>query len=176
MSDAELVGRVRDGTLDFAELVREYQPQVYRWLFVKVRNAAEAEELTERVLVQLYEQLKVFNPERGSFYAWLRSIVHNAAVSALRKRRSAPRSLDLMPEAEVPSVAGPEEIFAARVRRARLYKALRRLSPLERGAILGFHVRNLPLKEVAAEIGCCERSVRNHILPGVQNSLHYRAA
>ena len=51
MSDAELVGRVRDGTLDFAELVREYQPQVYRWLFVKVRNAAEAE-ATLRVNVE----------------------------------------------------------------------------------------------------------------------------
>jgi RNA polymerase sigma-70 factor (ECF subfamily) len=167
MSDSGLVGRVRDGTADFAELVREYEPQIHRWLYAQLRNAAEAEELTERVLVQVFEQLKVFNPERGSFYTWLRTIVYNAAVSALRKRRSAPRSLDLMPEAEVPSVAGPEEIYAARLQRARLYLLLKRLDPLERKALVGFHVQHRSWREVAAGLGCCERSARNYAASAV---------
>ena len=167
MLDSELVGGVMEGRVDFAVLEQKYERRVYRWLYDKVRNAADAEELTECVFIRMFERLGRFNPERGNFCAWLHSITHNVAVSSLRKRRREPRSLDAMPEAEVPSVAGPEELYEAKQRRTRLFRLVGRLDPLERRALVGFYVRGQSWHDVAAELGCTKRNARYRALTAV---------
>jgi RNA polymerase sigma-70 factor (ECF subfamily) len=167
MLDSELVGGVMEGKVDFAVLEHGYERRVYRWLYAMVRNAADAEELTECVFVRVFDRLGRYNPERGSLCAWLHSITHNVAVSFLRKRNRAPESLDAMTEAEAPSVAGPDELHEARQRRARLHRLVDGLKPLERRALTGFYVRGESWHDVAAELGCTERSARYRALNAV---------
>jgi RNA polymerase sigma-70 factor (ECF subfamily) len=162
MPVAELVVGVIEGRIDFAELQRRFERGIYRMLIKLVKDAADAEELTQRVFVQAFEKLSSYDPKRSSFGRWLYTIAYNMAMSHFRERRRAPQSLEVMTESEELSVAGPEELFEARVLRARLFKAVRKLSPIERGSFFGFHVRNQPWREIAAEQGCTERAAQYH--------------
>ena len=160
MLDSELVGGVTEGKVDFAVLEELYERRVHRWLYDLVRNAADADELTECVFERVNDRLERFDPTRGSFCTWLHTITYNLAMSHFRSRKHAPESLDAMTEAEAPSVAGPEERYEAKQQRTRLRRAVRKLDSMKRRALVGFAVKGKPWRVVAAELGCTERKAR----------------
>ena len=161
MLDSELVHGIMQGQVDYAVLVHRFEHPVCHWIKALVGNAADAEELTECVLIRVYERLDRYDPTKGSLYTWLHTIAHNMAVSFLRKRNRAPASLDAMTEDEAPTVAGPEELHEARERRTRLRGLVRNLESKKRHALIGYFVRDLTWPELAVELGCCEHSARN---------------
>lgn len=162
MPVAELVVGVIEGRIDFAVLQRRFERGIYKMMITLLKDAADAEEQTQRVFVRVFERLRDFDPRLSSFGTWLYRIAYNMAVSRFRERRRAPLSLEVMTESEELSVAGPEERFAVRVLRARLYKALRKLRPIERHSFLMFRVWRRPWKEVAARLNCTERAAQYH--------------
>ena len=58
-------------------LVRRHQPWVYNVAFRMVMVPAEAEDLTQDVLVKVLTKLSSYDPEKGSFRTWLYRIVTN---------------------------------------------------------------------------------------------------
>jgi len=162
MPDSELVVGVIEGRIDFAELRRRFEHVVFGGIFRLVKNRPDAEELTQRVFVRVFEWLGRFDPRRASFRTWLYEITTSIVMDYFRARKRAPESLDAMAETQLPTVAGPAEHFEARRKRTELARALRRLSPIERGSFFGFRVRHLPWKMVAAELGCTERAAQYH--------------
>ncbi len=164
MPDAELVCGVIEGRIDFAVLQRRYERKVFGRLYRLVRNRADTEELTHVVFVRLFEGLPSFDPERGCLCTWLYTITTNVVMSYFRVKRRAPESLDAMREWEAPSVAGPEELRDADVRRTRMLQSFEKLDPIDRGVLIGFHVRDEAWRVVAADNGCSERHARYRAL------------
>ena len=162
MPVAELVVGVIEGRIDFAVLQRRFERQIYKVMIIILKDAAEAEEQTQRVFVRVFERLGDFDPRLSSFGTWLYRIAYNMAVSRYWARKRAPISLEELTESQMVSVAGPEEIFEARLLRARLYKALRKLRPIERDTFLLFHIEKLPWKVIAARKNCSERAGQYH--------------
>jgi RNA polymerase sigma-70 factor (ECF subfamily) len=162
MPDVELVFGIVAGRIDFAKFLRRFERGVYKMIYALVRNAADAEELTQDVFVTVYDLLPTYDSKKGSVSKWLFSIAYHKAMSFMRKRNRSPLSLDIMTDSEGPSVAGPDALYEARVQRARLYKALRRLKPIERDSFMGFRVQKLPWKVVAARLACTERAAQYH--------------
>jgi RNA polymerase sigma-70 factor (ECF subfamily) len=162
MPVSELVVGVIEGRIDFAVLQRRFERGVYKVMITLLKDAAEAEEQTQRVFVRVFERLRDFDPRLSSFGTWLYRIAYNMAVSRYRARKRAPVSVEEMLESQELSVAGPEEIYEARVRRAKLYKAFRKLSPIQRDAFLSFHIQKLPWKVFAARNNCSERAGQYH--------------
>lgn len=160
MPDSELVMGILKGEIDYAVLQKEYERRVYKWLYNMVRNAADAEDLTESVFVGAYESLDRYDPAKASLYTWLHTMTYNMAVSFLRKRKHAPESLDVMTDAEAPAVAGPDEVHETEQRLAKLRRLVNKLSPRLRQAAYGFYVRRESWREVAAELNCSERTAR----------------
>jgi len=160
MPDSELVLGIIEGRIDFAVLMQRHERRVYKVLYTLVRNAADAEELTQCVFVQAFEELKSFSSKRGSLGTWLYRIAYNLAMSYFRKRKREPVSLDAMPESYAPAVDGPADLYEARMLRERTQQSVGRLSPLLRRVLDAYHARDLSLSEVAAELGCSERHVR----------------
>lgn len=160
MNDAELVVGILKGEIDFAELMERHARWVYCCLYRLVRNAAEAEELTERVFERVNDNLAQFNPAKACFRTWLRRILYNMAVSALRQRRHAPLSLDAMYEGGGPTVAGPEELHEAMERKARLLQLVCGLEPDERDALISYVVLGHSWEDVAGILNCHERRAR----------------
>lgn len=69
----------------FRELVLRWQRPVYSLIVRRVRDRAEAEDLTQETFLKAHRALSRYDPERR-FSSWLLRIAHNAAIDALRKR------------------------------------------------------------------------------------------
>jgi RNA polymerase sigma-70 factor (ECF subfamily) len=86
-----LLGRLRQGATDqaaWAEFVRRYGRLIYQWCRRWRLPEAEAEEVTQVVLVRLVEKLRGFDydPSR-SFRAYLKTLTHYAWCDFLAARR-----------------------------------------------------------------------------------------
>jgi RNA polymerase sigma factor (sigma-70 family) len=89
---ATLLDRLyRSGTADenaWREFVDHYGRQIYKWCRNWQLQDADAEEVTQRVLVQLLAKMKdfVYDPSR-SFRAWLKTVTHHAWRNLVTSRR-----------------------------------------------------------------------------------------
>jgi RNA polymerase sigma-70 factor (ECF subfamily) len=83
-------------TANFTLLYRQYVTRVYRYIYSRVGNQADAEDLTSQVFVAALEGIEKFDG-RGSFPAWLFTIARNKIVDSYRKSRPIV-SLDGIPE------------------------------------------------------------------------------
>jgi RNA polymerase sigma factor (sigma-70 family) len=85
IDDAVLVRAARHDLVAFAALYRRYVTPIYRYLYSRVGNAADAEDLTAQTFVAALEGLPGYR-ERGNFAAWLFTIAHNKAADHHRQQ------------------------------------------------------------------------------------------
>jgi RNA polymerase sigma factor (sigma-70 family) len=83
--DAVLVRVARHDPVAFAALYRRYATPIYRYLYSRVGNAADAEDLTAQTFVAALAGLPGYH-ERGNFAAWLFTIAHNKAADHHRQQ------------------------------------------------------------------------------------------
>lgn len=91
----DLVREARSGDRDaLQELVERAYPVVRRWCLVRTGDPADADDLTQDVLLQMIRRLDSFQGS-SRFTTWLYSVVRNAAADRLRRdRRRARLNLD----------------------------------------------------------------------------------
>jgi RNA polymerase sigma-70 factor (ECF subfamily) len=87
VEDAVLVRAARRDPAAFAALYRRYVTPIYRYLYSRVGNAADAEDLTARTFVAALEGLPGYH-ERGNFAAWLFTIARNKASDHHRQQHT----------------------------------------------------------------------------------------
>lgn len=69
----------------FEEIYHLHNKRVYSICFRMVRNAAEAEDLTQQVFIQLFRKLHTFRGE-SSFTTWLHRLTVNQVLMHFRRR------------------------------------------------------------------------------------------
>jgi RNA polymerase sigma-70 factor (ECF subfamily) len=96
LEDAEIVRRILAGEEELYEvLARRYQARVLSHVARMIGNRDDAADLSQEILVKVFQALDRYNPEY-KFSTWLFRIAGNAAIDHLRKRR--PRTVPLEPE------------------------------------------------------------------------------
>ncbi|MEM7305359.1 MAG: RNA polymerase sigma factor [Planctomycetota bacterium] len=70
----------------FGELVERLQEPLYNFLLVRMRNPADAEELTQESFLRAWSRLATYNPT-WRFSTWLFTVARNLAVSHHRAAR-----------------------------------------------------------------------------------------
>ena len=84
-----LLGRLRLGADDavWNEFVDRYAPAVFSWSLQVGLQESDAADVTQEVLLKLLERMKSFeyDPKRGSFRGWLKTVTVNAARDCGRK-------------------------------------------------------------------------------------------
>ncbi len=92
-SDDLLIRRAQRGEPGaFDDLIRRNYRLIHRWALVKTGDADDAEDVTQRVLIQLFEKLETFQG-RSSFNSWLYRITSNAAGELHRRRGARERAV-----------------------------------------------------------------------------------
>jgi RNA polymerase sigma-70 factor (ECF subfamily) len=70
----------------FGELVQRFEGSLFGFLFVRVGNAATAEELVQDSFLRAWRKLHLYDPKHR-FGTWLYTLARNLAVSGARIRR-----------------------------------------------------------------------------------------
>ncbi len=69
----------------FAAIYEENFDKIYRYVFVRVRNQMEAEDLTQQVFLNALQSISSYSWKGLPFSAWLFRIAHNQVVDYYRK-------------------------------------------------------------------------------------------
>ena len=85
--DAILVARARNGdTESFGILYRRYADSVYRYLFARLGEAKEAEDLTADVFFRSYQALGTYRERGWPFSSFLYQVAKNALSDHFRQK------------------------------------------------------------------------------------------
>lgn len=168
---AELVGRVATGDREaFGELYDLVAPRVHAVSLRVVRDPAMAEEVTQEVMVELWRTAPRFRAEKGSVTAWAATVAHRRAVDRVRSTQSARDRDQRDHDARVaPGVHHDEvaEQVEGRLEREQVGAALDSLSPAQREAIELAYFGGCTYREVAADLGVPEGTVKTRIRDGL---------
>jgi RNA polymerase sigma-70 factor, ECF subfamily len=93
-SDQVLVGRAGEGDASaYGCLYDRYIDQIYRYVYFRVRNQAEAEDLTELTFLKTFELVQKDGDKIVYFKAWIYRTAHNLVIDHYRTRKN-PADLD----------------------------------------------------------------------------------
>jgi RNA polymerase sigma-70 factor (ECF subfamily) len=161
--DGELVRAAAGGDLEaFGSLYDRYLTPIYRYVYYRISEASDAEDLTEEVFIRAWGSLQRTDKSSQikNFRAWLYRIAHNLVVDYHRQSRE--ELLEEMPEEQQTSQLGPttEEVSVRRQAGRELEAAIRSLEqPMQQVIILRF-INGLSHAETAAIVGIKEGHVR----------------
>lgn len=149
----------------FTLLYQRYVKRVYAYLYSRVGNVEDAQDLTTVTFMAALEQIKQYRGN-GSLAAWLLGIAYHKSIDLHRRHRAtAPLSAA---EAIVDPGLTPDEMMGQQMQREELERALHGLTP-ERAEVIALRFfGELSNAEVAAIVGKNEAAVKMLIHRGLQ--------
>jgi RNA polymerase sigma-70 factor (ECF subfamily) len=164
-NEAELVERAsQHDQAAFADLYNTYVEKIYKYVYYKVGNTADAEDLCEQVFLKAWEAIGRFKWCGYPFSSWLYKLAHNLVVDHYRTKRDPMPLNDLLYTPLEP--ADPENALHATVEAEEMSQALAQLTEEQR------HVINLKFVEGYSNIEIAELMNKKE---GAIRALQYRA-
>lgn len=159
-----LLLQAKSGDRDAAEeLFRLLTPWIFFLARQRVRHAADAEEITQEVLLRLWLKLPTFDPAKSSGRPWLRRILANLISDHCgRRSRSQPLHFDLASTRDDPlTIAEGNDTLA------QLEKALVDLEPDQRTALRLRYLEELNFKQLAGAANVSLNTVAGRVYRGL---------
>ncbi len=146
-----LVIRARGGDRGaYGELVQRFEPAVYALALARLRNANEAQELTQEVFIHAMTRLEQLR-DAHCFVSWLRQITVRMAINRLTRRGpvlgTAPEFLQNAPAA----LDTPLDQMVRAENRSEVLTGLSRLKDLDRATLEAFYLRGHSLKQMSRD-------------------------
>jgi RNA polymerase sigma-70 factor (ECF subfamily) len=177
-TDVVLANRLaRDIDAAFPRLVDEHQDRLYTIALRLLGDRRDAEEVAQDALLRAFRAMREYPRERVEalrLRPWLASITVNLARNRRRRHgdRHPPGSLEPMVEAgfdvRAGSLATPETTADRRETQRELARALLRLTPAVRAAVVLRHVDGLSVAETAEALGRPEGTIKAQVHRGLR--------
>lgn len=160
------------------ELVQRYHRRIYNICYRFAGSADDAEDLTQDVFIKMYRTLTSYDIERGAFVTWVTTITRNLLVDHFRKTKQerVTDSLDAAPSEHEDALpltdrladAGPTPDSQAQSQQVgeAVHRALQKLSPDLREAVILRDLQDLDYKEIATVLKVPEGTVKSRINRG----------
>ncbi len=159
----DAAARVLGGTEPraFREIVAATSAELVRLAARIMGNLADAEDVVQEAYLRAHRSLVAGQFDgRSRLRTWLRRIVANAAIDALRSRKRRPAPTDTTPEVAWDGAASAE----ARVALAELDDWLGALPPDQRVALTLSALEGLGNGEIAELMGCTEGAIEQRLV------------
>ncbi|WP_030439559.1 sigma-70 family RNA polymerase sigma factor [Actinoplanes subtropicus] len=152
----------------FARLYDLVAPRVYGLIRRVLRDPAQAEEVAQEVLVEVWRTAARFDPARGSATAWICTIAHRRAVDRVRSEQAAADRLSYVGRAqvEVPYDAVADEV-SGRLERQQVRRCLHDLTELQRQAVTLAYYQGHTYPQVAELLGAPLPTVKTRMRDGL---------
>lgn len=158
--DAALATRATAGDAEaFGALYDRYVDAVYRYVYYRVRNEAEAEDVTSEVFFKALRAIPRYRP-RQPFLAWLYRIARNAVIDLSRRARTQVGFEDAVAHPDASDVVDPDAGLAALADASAVREAIGRLTPLQQEVIVLRYVEGLDTKSIGRLLGRRDGTIR----------------
>ncbi len=158
--DASLAVRAGKGdAAAFGALYDRHVGAVYRYVYYRVRNDADAEGLVSDVFMRALRAIPRYEP-RQAFLAWLYRIARNAVIDRARRSRVQISFEDALAHPGADQVVEPDAGLLALSDKETVRQALTRLTPLQQEIIVLRFVEGYSTEEIASLVGRREGTVR----------------
>lgn len=140
----------------FVAHINTHQPLLLRICRMYCADADDRQDLYQEIVLQLWRAYPRYEA-RAKFSTWLYRIALNVAISDLRQRTRRPASVGfgpVVPEVAAPPPAGPDADDLAH-----LYRAIERLSDVEKAFVL-LYLEERTYEEMADILGITQNNVR----------------
>lgn len=170
LSDEEIMQAVQQGNGDaFAVLFDRFHRLVLVTALKIVKDAAEAEEVTQNVFFEIYRIADKFDAAKGSLKVWLLQYAYHRSMNRrnyllLRQFYNRPELADPKWVEEMP---GGAQLFGQEIGRA-VKEALATLSENQKRTIEMVFFEGLTLRDVAEKTKESLSNVRNHYYRGLE--------
>lgn len=158
LSDEALLERAIRGDAEaFGGLYARYLGEFHRYIFYRVANRLDAEDLTETVFIKAWDALPRFESAKVNFRAWLYRIAQNTIVDYYRARQA---TTDAIPEQLQDSRPSPEGQIQMQDESQGLALAIQSLDASQQQVIICRFINGMSHAETAATLGLAEGHVR----------------
>lgn len=165
-SESEAITRAQQGDgAAFESLYKAHCKHVYCLCLRMLKNAAEAEDLTQQVFLQLFRKIGTFRGD-SAFSTWLHRISVNAVLMHLRRKPQADSQIESLDDTRAGGVdsdqlSGVGTVAPRVIDSLNLKRAIRRLPDGYKRFFLMHDVMGYRHAEIAALLGCstgCSKS------------------
>ena len=169
--DLKLVERCLQGDdAAWETVVISYGKRIYNLSYRYVNRKDEAEDLTQEILIRVYQNLKSYRAEAGSFQNWILRVARNLIIDHYRQvRRYAQTSgSDTLETLNISDDRTPNPQQRAEQKEACrfLQEGLQALSPELKEAILLRELEGMTYQEIAGLLNVPEGTVKSRINRG----------
>ena len=175
-TDAALMLRVKQGDwAAFAELVEKYKQPVMNLVYRMLRDASEAEDLSQVVFLQVYKSADRYQVA-SKFSTWIFTIARNLSLNEIRRRSRHPAdSLDgsqsdtddqpCRQYEDLKTFSPPESLLHGELEQ-KVEEALAGLPENQRTAIMLCRGEELSYEDIAKVLGCSVSATKSLIHRG----------
>jgi RNA polymerase sigma-70 factor (ECF subfamily) len=158
--DAGLAVRASKGeSAAFGLLYDKHVAAIYRYIYYRVRDDAEAEDLTSDVFMRALKAMPRYEP-RQAFLAWLYRIARNAVIDRARRGNRQVSFEDALEHPGADKIVEPDAEILAHSDSVTLRGALAKLTPLQQEVVVLRYLEGYSTQEVARIVGKREGTVR----------------
>ena len=183
MDDAQLTGLlvrrcVAGDAGAWEEIVQRYHRRIYNICYRFAGSGDDAQDLTQEVFIKMYRTLSTYDVDRGAFMTWVTTMTRNLLVDHFRKTKQdrVTDSLDAAPSEHEDSMplsdqiqdkaAPPDERVRSRETSETVHRALQKLSPELREAVILRDLQDMDYREIATVLKVPEGTVKSRINRG----------
>lgn len=157
-----LVARAKDGDRQaFAALYRTYLPNVYKFLYYRLNNKSQVEDMTAEVFLRALRKIGDFTWTGADFGAWLLRIARNLILDEAKSSRAKLEHLaEEMPEDSSGQAETAEDAVIERFNQSAVRDAIKTLRPDQRDVVTLRFLQGLSVPEVAQLMDKKEGTIR----------------
>lgn len=153
----------------FEELYTVMAERVLYFIQQRLRDRAQSEEVAQEVFLEVWQQARRFDPEKGVAATWILTMAGRRAIDRVRAAQSTrDRELAIAPGYQDAPHDQVVETIELRDTRDAIHLALARISPLQRQAVTLARLEGYTIAETAKLVGASESAVKTRVRDGVR--------
>lgn len=142
---------MKESEKDFADLVKQYKSSIYSVCYMFAKDADEADDLFQEVLINLWKGMAMFRHE-SKISTWIWRVSFNTCISADRRRK---RNKEVRLSMDIDLFESTDEDTR---QIQMLHNRIHRLKPFDR-AIVMLWLEGISYEEIGAIVGISVKNV-----------------
>jgi len=143
-------------------LMAHYEPLMRYIIAPILPDAQDREDGLSEVVLRVWEKIPLYDPQRGSFRAWLTALTRNTALNRQRYRASE-QQMQEIPDSTPSPEPTPEDAVLQQEQRAALQRVLEQMSDRDRALFYRKYYYLQSTTQIASELGMTPRAVEGRL-------------